>query len=175
MKSDLLLLKGRSESLTKGYLKLVERLFKSAIGAFVEAVADSIPVDTGMSLASLSPLAAKIRQRKNIASLISGGGIKRGHYESTVSKYPVPAENAGKFKSRALGARLGQKAYSIVLGNQNNPVFTFEFDIVVLQHYINEENGQSWNSIEKGEKAFLKYIDENAESILGDPSNWRQT
>lgn len=105
---------------------------------FLDVTVNNILVDSGMSAASLLPLAAKVQYRTAILAIIRGKGPSptRGHGPSSV--FPPFEDNIGRFKSIAFGSRLGAKSFSVDFGNPNRPIFSMDFDISVLQHFIHE-------------------------------------
>jgi len=115
-----------------------------------------IAIDTGMSMASMMPLAAKVQLATFLRSKISGssGGTRRGYTDMNYNY------SRSQQKSIAHGQRLGSKAYDLSFGSTLNPHMTFEFDIVVLQHHLHESSANykqshHWESLDRGKKAFL--------------------
>ncbi len=146
------------QKLTKLMHNQLIKLWKRCVQEFVLETSKHIAIDTGMSMASLLPLAAKVRLASTIASKISGASNgARGSYTSTRYGYTGS-------KSVAHGKRLGKEAYKLSFGTPQNPKLHFEFDIVVLQHYLHESVGNyarshHWQSIKHGQDAFLSAWD----------------
>ena len=156
--------RARNRSAVVGVVhKALIRLWRDSVKEFIQATASAMSVDTGMSVASLQPLAAKVGFATLIRESLRGKGPKRGH--STASG--EFSNNNAPFKSRALGVRLGQDAFELEFGTPNVPVLKFSFKIVVLQHRLNEAglgkvpNPPMWRSLEKGTKAFTNFFDTN--------------
>ena len=143
------------------------RLWKDCIKEFIYIVSENIAVDTGMSMASLYPLATKVRLGTLIESLSHGFGPKIGHKNLT-GKF---ASNNARYKSRELGKRLGNQAYKLSFGVPKNPELVFEFEIVVFQYFLHENglglnSNNIWNTLEKGKLAFVKYWEDNADKYI---------
>lgn len=138
------------------------KLWKHSVLAFLEEVSQNISVDTGMSLATLLPLARSVRGGQIILSELSGAsGSKKGYNP----KYGF-AKGTGN-KSISQGQRFGKDAYNLEFGTPKRPVFRFHFEIVVLQYYLHEEqhtmnyHSQTWQTLRKGRKAFIDYFESN--------------
>lgn len=143
------------------------RLWKESVQEFIRAATAVMAVDTGMSVASFEPLGAKVRLATLIREISRGKGPKRGHSLAS-GRF---ADNNGPFKSRALGKRLGEKAFTLEFGSSSNLNFEFTFSIVVLQHFLLENGlgrGSSimYNSMKLGEEAFLQYFENNFDRII---------
>ena len=140
--------------------KRLEKLWKRAIVDFVEATINKMSVDTGMSVATLLPLAKQVRAGGIVRAKMAGGKHKGG-FKNLNRRFK---SNNARFKSREFGRTLGEKAYKIEFGDMGNIKFEFNFDIVAFQHYLRENNlsgyanTPAWNSLEAGKIAFLKRI-----------------
>ena len=155
------LLKG-GESLStvlKTYHNRLKRLWRDSVKAFILATVDAMAIDTGMSVASLQPLGARVRLRTLILETLRGKGpkFKRGYTDLAGNYHPDQS------KSRAHGERLGQKAYTLEFGTPSDTNLLFTFDIVVFQHQFHEP---TWESLQKGEKAFIDYFEANFQSYI---------
>lgn len=116
-------------------------------------------IDTGMSVASLQPLATKVQLRSIILETLRGKGPKpRKGYVDLQGVY-----HADQNKSRAHGERLGSHAYKLSFGTPDNPDLRFSFDIVVFQHQFHEP---TWNSLQKGKEAFIAYFKSNFDAVV---------
>ena len=170
-------LKPRVDVFTKKLHDDMTRLWNDATKAFLEEMLkqDTILVDTGMSRASLMPLARKVRMLTVARAQISprrspqkGATIlegDRGVWKPNLERGPD------------LGQKLGEKAFTINYGSTKRPVFRFEFRIVVYQHWLHEKFGRSPRSIgkeslEKGEAAFIDYLKTNARSYVPKLADW---
>lgn len=118
----------------------LHKAWDAAIAAFAEAVAHRVLVDSGMTGASLFAVAAEVRKRNVIKSIILGKGPspKKGHKEN----YGWSPDNTGPYKSMAFGERLGKDAYSVSYGSRQRVLLKFEFNIVVFQHALHEHGGR---------------------------------
>ena len=136
--------------------KQLEKLWKECVRAFIREASLRIAIDTGMSAASMLPLAAKVRLASFLRAQISGAsrGTRRGYTDMDFTY------NKSQMKSMAHGQRLGQKAYKLSFGSPLNPKLTFDFDIVVLQHWLhdsssNYQRSSNWKSLEIAKAEFL--------------------
>lgn len=126
----------------------LRRAWRRAVAAAVLTMHSTVHVHSGMSAASLFPLAAKVRVRKFIASqTVSPVGPQPGHKKAWAGF----EDNIGPFKSKALGERIGRTAFKYKNGTWIDPTFEYEFNIKVIQFYIHE---WKWNTISDGEMAF---------------------
>jgi hypothetical protein len=132
------------------------KLWKECVKSFVIETSRYMAIDTGMSMASLLPLAAKVRLASTIRATISGAsaGPRTGYTDMNFTYH------RNQRKSIAHGRRLGDKAYQLRFGSPSNPALVFEFDIVVLQHHLHESlanyrRSKDWQSLERGREAFL--------------------
>lgn len=143
-------------------------IWRAAVRQFVMAVAHEILVDTGMSAASLVPLAYEFRTKQAFDSIIRGK-IKR----PTSNKYNggYGFTGTGEPKSYSQGVRLGESAYDYSFpDNPDYPQFYFKFDIVILQFYL-KENGlgrgdQFSEAMTAGEEAFIDYWSEHSQYVI---------
>jgi hypothetical protein len=126
-------------------------------------------VDTGMSKASLMPLAVEIGWKEYIMSMMSSNGVKPAHQ----GLYGEWASNNDLPKSPASGVMLGRNAYDLSFGTPHSPELKFSFKIVVFQHFIHESNvipnSGNWQSLDAGKAAFLKTWAEDFDYYV-DPS-----
>jgi len=154
--------------------KQIRKLMQDALKEYVSVLVDNIAVDTGMSMASLEPLASSLKMKKVIAASLKGFGIKfrRKKYNS------VGFNSTGEqYKSMAAGRRLGKNAFKLDLYRMDASV-KFEFSIPVLQWFLNE-NGlgninipPQWNGLIKATKAYTEYINHNWKKYMPDPRVW---
>jgi hypothetical protein len=159
----------RSKKIAKEifYRKIVE-LWKDSLLAFLEATAHNIVVDTGMSIASLYPLAAKVKFKTTLNAISPSKRIRKGHTKA----YGDFANNNAPFRSKALGERLGKDAYVFEFGTVDHPFLVFQFKIVVLQHFLNEQglgnvpSPPVWQSLEAGREAFLDHWNSHKREVL---------
>lgn len=140
--------------------KILIRLWRDCIKEFILATADNIAVDTGMSKASLIPLAREVQLKTIIADAARGFGPRKGYTDMSGTYHP------DQVRSPEHGERLGQSAYTLEFGTPTNPELLFNFNIVVFQYFLHEslenyQNSSNWKSLEKGKKAFLDYWNKN--------------
>lgn len=146
---------------TKTLHRNLSRLFDGAVRAFLTEIAldNTIRVETGMSKASLLPLAAEVRMKSIIKATISPTVTKKKGLVDLDGTY-----HPDGIKSAAVGEQLGKKAYVLNYGSPGRPVFRFMFSIQVYQYALYEygyKNVQAYNTIERGKKAFLSYLRDN--------------
>jgi len=141
----------------KRYHDRLKRLWRDSVKAFILATVDVMKIDTGMSVASLAPLAAKVRLKTLILETARGRGPRRGLTNLDGSYEPT------RYKSKAEGQRLGQTAYTLSFGTPQAPSLEFRFDIVVFQHQFHEP---TWQSLRKGEQAFVDYFEKNFDAYI---------
>ena len=145
---------------------------EESIGAFIAEVARHIRIDTGMSIASLYPLAVEVNFDNILAAQLRGKGPTRVQYYKP--KDPRFSEGYGRIKWWKLGEELGgsPRAYSLEFGMPSKPVAHFHFKIVVLQYYLHESglainSTTPWDSLTKGREALVNYWNQNADKRLG--------
>lgn len=158
---------------TKAAHERMKKLFRDATKDFLIEVINNVEVDTGMSAASLTPLAANVGLKTALLKSIAGKGPKRGH-SGLVGKW---ASNNAQWKSKALGERLGEKAYEFDYGSAKAPIMRLVFEIVVFQYWLHElgipaKTSGPWDSLEKGEQAFQAYVRKWWKQYLPDISVW---
>jgi hypothetical protein len=172
--------KGNLPKFTKTMHEKLVRVWQGAVRAYLEEIVKGSPqihVDTGMSMASLLPLAAEVRMktvvraainprvpsRKGMMILGPGGGISTATYDPN------------KVRSMAAGEQLGRKAYVLNYGSAGRPVMKFSFSIDVFQYLFHEEgNGtlQAYNTLQRGQDAFAKYLLEHANEAIPRLNEW---
>lgn len=130
-------------------------VFRGAIKAFITAAADRIHVDTGMSLASLIPLARELRAGKFVEAQIAAQQKNefRLGYTDMNGVY-----HANQERSPEHGESLGEDAYAITIRADNSLRARFMFKIPVFQYSYHEDR---WQSILYGRQAALEYLVDN--------------
>jgi hypothetical protein len=105
--------------------KALNDLWRDAVRAYLRAVTENevIPVDSGMSRASLLPLARLVRLGTEVDAGISAAGAQ---YKGEPYTTGFGGRKSG-FKSRAHGEELGKNAYELVFGSKDRPTLIFEF------------------------------------------------
>lgn len=132
-------------------------LWRQGIRDFVRAVITGIHIDTGMSRASLLPLAGAVRIRNEVGPLTEGGRTRKG------VTFIGGGYDPEAIKSTRLGIQLGRDAYSIEVGTASQAIMRFRFDIVVFQHLFHEP---TWGTLEDGARAFVNSLDRNFKRFL---------
>lgn len=135
-------------------------LWQDAVEEFVLEVQKHIAIDTGMSAASLIPLAENVGLDTLLRASIAA---KRKRYivkgYNPPGGFPRPSTN----KSMQAGESAGSSAYSLNFGTPLIPRVSFTFDIQVWQYYLHENlalpgGSGPWRSLQKGLVAFDTYI-----------------
>lgn len=143
------------------------RLWRDSIRAFVREAVKYIVIDTGMSYASMLPLAAQVRIRDEIEAGMIGQGKPKSGFKNLSGGF---ANNNARFKSKSLGEQLGTEAFTIKFGTPRRPELTFTFHLVVFQYYLHEEQrgggyvSSNWRSLSKARQAFLDTFHAGMES-----------
>ena len=155
------------------------RLWKGATWAFVDAITSPpfsyIHVDTGMSMASVIPLAEQLRKGRIIRGRIMSMNPSKAKIGYTTLH---GGTNPRALRSRTHGERLGEDAYKLVFGDPaTGGGWFFEFRIVVSQYYFNESlsnsgNSKGWETIKNGQAAFKSYMNENSPLIMKQSLSW---
>lgn len=129
-------------------------LWNGAVRAFIESAIIHMGMDTGMSKASLRPLAAQVQ----------GAFI--------VEQSLIGHNKAHDGKSIAAGMRQGQESYELELGTPQDPNFHFMFRITVLQYKIHEvgdpnasPDKTNWRTLNHGRRAMEDYLRENIDKV----------
>jgi len=147
--------------------KRLIRLWKRGVRDFIETVVSTISVDSGMSVATLLPLATRVRFAEIVRASMAGRRIspRLRRYNS----YAFPGQ--GEFKTPEHGVRLGEDAYQLEFGSPQTPNFQFRFEITVLQFYLHE-NGKAvpsshvWQSLLLGQAAFQQRLEREFDDLL---------
>lgn len=134
------------------------RLWRDSIRAFVREAVKYVVIDTGMSYASMLPLAAQVRIRDEIEAGMIGVGKPKSGFKNLSGGF---ASNNARFKSKTLGEQLGKEAFTIKFGTPRRPELTFTFHLVVFQYFLQEEQrgpgyvSSNWRTLPKARQAFL--------------------
>lgn len=143
-------------------LKQINKLWENAAQNFLlSIVQDTLQyhIDSGMSLASTLPLASKLKIQKYIQAILAGRGKVRPGHKKLFGKW---ASNNAKYRSQALGERLGKKAYTLKYSESNDTELKFMFDIVVFQYFLHENGyafgneGNAWKSLDRAREEFVE-------------------
>jgi len=152
-KLDLQGIKAAHGKFNKTLHKQMILLIKGAIREFAKVAAEEIGVDTGMSGASLQPLAKAAGG--GILGIIRGRqkrGERQGYTSLTGRYYRQRKRNIEE------GLAVGENAFSINFGTVKRPRMFFRFDIKVYQWARWESQ---WQAIEKALAAMVRYINQN--------------
>jgi len=148
------------------YSRIIE-LWRNCVREFVKVAVESLQadIDTGMSMASMLPLATNVKLQSLIEANIHGRGIHKKAYHAG-GQYAGSGD-----KSAEHGAELGQKAYDIEFGTPTSGKLLFRFKIVVLQYFLHEQglakrNSHNWQSLTKGATAFVNYWETQQDKYL---------
>lgn len=117
-------------------MESLNTLWSRSVAAFIMAVSTQVLVDTGMSLASLYPLATKVSKGAEVRRIIMSkrkSPRRRGSYDMSGSYNP------GVPRTRTHGERLGQDAYTFKLLSRPTGTLDFGFEVKVWQFYLHEE------------------------------------
>ena len=145
------------------YNVMVE-IWMGAISAFTDALInnDWIHVDTGMSKASVLPLAEKLRMGGILrAQINSKHGPRLGYTDLSGNYHP------NVWKSIAQGKQYGKQAAYYTVGTKTNPRFYFRFKIMIYQWQFHEgpDAVVKWNAINQAKEVFMQYITSNKHRI----------
>ncbi len=154
---------------TKAMHGNLTKLWDGAVRAYLRAIAlsDIMGIDTGMSKASLLPLARAVRMYTEVRGSITDTKKKKGAFDIT-GKWDGSADRsiaAGEASSRR------KAGYNLLYGSPKRPVLKFEFEITVWQFLVNENgNGKvaAWDTLEVGRAAFLDFIEHEWRQYLKD-------
>jgi len=148
------------------------KLWKESIRAFVREAVKHIHIDTGMSYASLMPLAAQVRLREEVGSALALTNPAKAGFKNLTGQF---ASNNARFKSKTFGEQLGREAFDIKFGTDKSPNLSFQFHIVVFQHFLHDEPryqySGNWQSMSQARTAFLETFNtgiQNNEYLRGD-------
>lgn len=139
--------------------KNLQTAWRECARAFFEAAAQRVSIDTGMSMASMLPLASKVRAAKLLQERISS---EKGDHKKNFYTFPGGVKTDRK-KMPSKGEAAGRKALSsrkhdISFGTPSAPQLIFKFEVVVFQFQIREhglDDNSPWAAIEAGRAAFL--------------------
>jgi hypothetical protein len=164
-------LKPRVDVFSKKLHENMTRLWKDATKEFIVEAIKLVHIDTGMSRSSLLPLGRLVRMVTAIKAYGSRTPGKGGPVRKSRTGYTDLAGNYDPTINRtaALGEKLGERAFRLNFGSPARPVFHFEFNIKVYQYALHEED---WESIERGQEAFLAYLKNNAINYVPKLAEW---
>lgn len=141
----------RASELTKTMHENLKTVWRISARAFFREVSQHVVIDTGMSMASMMPLASKVQMASEIERKLIGITEPKKGWVDISGNY-----HSEGLRSRSRGmleaqSRLGDKHY-IEFGSPSTPKLTFRFEIVIYQWKYWEN---AWNAIAQGRDAFL--------------------
>lgn len=157
-RADLVGIKKRVDTYTQKYHKAMIRLYKDAAAEFAWRTVQEIHVDTGMSAASLEPLANEVG-----TSILADVDPFIKHSQRPWGTAMTGLSQKGRIRSVDAGFRSGLSAYRFSFGSVRNPHFIFEFKINVWQYAFWEDN---WNSLNVGLYHFVDFVESNFEEYV---------
>lgn len=166
MQSSLIRVKGlkpRVDVFSKKLHDNMTRLWKDATKAFIVEAIDLVHIDTGMSRSSYLPLGRLVRMVTAIKAFSPKRASRTG-YTDMAGNYDPKGQ-----RSAAMGEKLGERAFRLNFGSPARPVFAFEFNIKVYQYALHESD---WQSLERGQEAFLAYLQNNAINYVPRLAEW---
>lgn len=175
VKNSVTLHKIKPEKVTKKLHSNMSRLWDDAARAYLRAIAlnDIIHVDTGMSKASLLPLARYLKMYTAVKATIRPKVSSRRGVFNIKGIYNPNGERSFSAGESSSSLKAG---YNILYGSHKRMRFVFEFEIRVWQYLINEHGFgklEAWNTLEIGRNAFINFIDSNwSEYVSTDPRKW---
>ena len=143
--------------LRKETLLGMQRLFKVAVGVYLETAARNVKVDSGMTAHTFIEAAREVGKVGVLRAIIHGGKFADRIYKS--DRFP----GVMSVKKDRHGELLGQRAYTLNLGTLTKPKLFFRFEIVTLQHYLHDDE---WESLQKAREAMDAYIRNNASDYV---------
>lgn len=136
--------------------------WSDAVGAGLVAISKRVRVDTGMSAASLLPLAEETGVFEEILDSIRPKRSRRSGHKNLQHPW---SDNNAKWKTLDLGYDIATKAlrsgeHNVSFGTENVPQFNFRFEIVVFQYHIHElgPNGNNWRTLNTGNRAIKSFL-----------------
>jgi hypothetical protein len=139
----------------KRYLaKRLTSLWRAAVKEFFIELVKHIQVDTGMSYASVLPLARKVHLATDLLKDLTprrkpklGHMTLSGEYTRAATASPETGERYGE-------VAISQRRHVLEIGLEDNLHFKFKFEIVIFQYDLHEPK---WKSVLHAEQAFKRY------------------
>jgi hypothetical protein len=152
---------GKSWELKRTIWRKARQFWFASIREYIQGCADVLSqhIATGMTMASLEPLARKLR----IYSKVEGfgrGTPSRRRYART--RY---------FRTPELGRRLGESQGFVVEGSPTDMSFAFSFEVKIYQWLIHEagvanDNSGIWGALRAGQNRMNLYINRNEPRLM---------
>lgn len=125
-----------------------------------------IHVDTGMSAATILPLAKKARIDMEIRQIIKAqrnpARAKTDYTRVGITRMDGVYDTSG-WRNMKVGEQAARKASKLLFGSEKRPWMVFEFDITVYQYALHEKE---WKSLTILFKSFNDYLKRNMEKAL---------
>ena len=134
----------------KTHHKNMKILMRGGVRAFVKAAVTYVHVDSGMSGASLQPLAQEVGT--GILGTLGAPKSRKGQ-TSMAGRYYRQRQ-----RSIAEGIKAGLRAYKLNYGTIKRPMMFLRFETNVYQYALWEP---SWDTLQIGVTAMVNYIYEN--------------
>lgn len=138
------------------FYEAAKRLWKDAAKEFIKTAVSSIVIDTGMSAASMLPLAEKADYETELYAEIAGR-VKRSKRQGLT--YLDGSYDRSRFREIKEGIAAEEKKSKLLFGSEKRPFMQFSFTITVYQY--DRWEPRRWHSLNKGSTAFITFIDEN--------------
>jgi len=154
----------------KAYLrKEFNAAWYASIKAFIDATSSKIKIDTGMSIASLRPLAGVVRHRVGLeAARPTSGAVPWNKQKGKTKSLDYYWGSGGKGKGA--GETLGKTAFKVERMKENKMTMIFEYRVNVGQWALHEgkdtKYSQNWQSLAAGKAAFHKEWDVQMEKRI---------
>lgn len=164
--------RGAAEKITKAEHTRLSHVWDDCARAYLRAIAlsDIIKVDTGMSKASLLPIARLLKMYTEVKGSISGAKKKKGVFDIDGGWHKDGERSvaAGEASNRL------KAGHNLLHGSPKRMVFVFDFEITVWQYLLRDQNSigkdKAWQTIEVGRAAFQEHFD--AHFRLTGPRAW---
>lgn len=153
--------------------KKLKGMWADSVQSFLNDIAlkDTIPILSGMSKASLIPLARAVRMVTRYRTTLSAARFESfGHVIKGWTDMSGRWHSEG-YRSMAHGERAGESCFIIDYGSELNWSFKFEFKINVYQWFLHEmgevpdQYHGAWNVLPSAIKAFEKTMNERLKQI----------
>lgn len=147
----------RPEPIVKTTHENLKTVWRISARAFFRKASQLIAIDTGMSMASMIPLATKVQTAAYIERQLAKATTPKKGWRDIDGNW-----HGETLRSRAQGIREAEKRignkHIIDFGSPQTPTFVFRFEIVIYQ-WARWEN--AWRAMEEGRAQFLlTYRDE---------------
>lgn len=146
-------------------LEALEELFTDAFEQFVRETVDASFIRTGMSRASLIPIAKKLGFGQELQSEIQAASLL------TRRKGYGKPWNPSAVSDIAHGIRIGQSSFTLNMGTKAQDVYELKFDMNVFQHQHWEGNttpksNKTQKALQAGSEAFEAFIEGNFDRYI---------